>query len=225
MLFEYLPDVYFFAKNANGLFVMANELFIKKCGKQTEKDIIGKDDYAFFPVERARQYIEDDTRVMTTGKSLINKVELAPELNNSMNWFITTKVPLFSHENVIIGLAGIARDVNKANLALKPYAEMSTVVEHINKHYSNPISIKDLAQLVNLSVSQFERKFRKVFQIAPMSHIINVRIKAACNLLINTDRTISTIAQEVGFYDHSHMTRLFTELMSMPPKEYRKRHS
>ena len=58
LLFEYLPDVYFFAKNLNSQFVMANEIFVRKCGASSESDIIGKTDHYFFPV-RAGQPIQN----------------------------------------------------------------------------------------------------------------------------------------------------------------------
>ncbi len=224
MLFEYLPDVYFFAKNLDCQFMMANDMFVKKCRAKGESDIIGKTDNDFFPAERAEQYIADDMMVMKTGNSIVNKVELAPETDSSVNWFVTSKVPLYSSDNRIIGVAGTSRDINKASRVLQPYTEMSVVIEYINTKYHSQLEIKDLAKLVNLSVSQFERKFKKIFQMSPIKHIINIRLKAASQQLINSNKTVAAIAQESGFYDHSHLTRQFTSNMGMTPKEYRNAH-
>jgi transcriptional regulator GlxA family with amidase domain len=133
-------------------------------------------------------------------------------------------VPLHSASGQIIGIAGIARDITKASLTLKPYAEMSKVIEYIDEHYCENIEISDLAHLANLSVSQFERNFKKIFQISPIKHIVNVRIKAASELLTTTNKTIAAIAQETGFYDHSHLTRKFTAAMKMSPSKFRREH-
>ena len=54
-----------------------------------------------------------------------------------------------------------------------------------------------------------------------MKHILNVRIRAACNLLAKTNDTIASIALESGFYDHSHFTRNFKKVMKVSPSEYR----
>lgn len=223
-LFNHLPDVYFFAKDRAGRFVMANDHFVRQCGVEKEADIIGKTDFEYFPLGRVESYVSDDTYVMESGESIIDRVELAPDPANSINWFITTKVPLYSSDGEIIGLAGTARDITRAGNALRPYTEMQVVLEYIRDNFSGSIEIKDLAARVHLSVSQFERRFRKVFQISPLKHIMNVRIRAASLRLTTTNDTISTIALDCGFYDHSHFTRNFRKIMGTSPKEYRKQY-
>ena len=160
---------------------------------------------------------------MSTGLSIINKVELAPEPDNSVNWFITSKVPLLSHEGKIVGLAGIARDLNKAITSLTPYSDMTNVLKYINEHYFEEIEIHVLAEMVHLSVSQFERKFKKTFQLSPVKHITNVRINAAKQFLVSSNKKVSSIAQDTGFYDHSHLTREFIRHTGMTPTQYRKK--
>ncbi len=224
LLFNYLPDVYFFAKDRASLFVMANDTFVRQCGAESEADIIGKGDFDFFPMGRAESYVKDDHYVMETGNSIIDRVELAPDPGNSINWFVTTKVPLYSSEGEIIGLAGTARDITRARLALQPYTEMRAVLEYVKDNHAHPIEVKELAALVHLSVSQFERRFRKVFQISPLRHIMNVRIRAASLMLTTSNDTIASIALDCGFYDHSHCTRNFRKIMGVSPKEYRKQY-
>jgi AraC-like DNA-binding protein len=223
MLFNHLPDVFFFVKNRAGKFVMANELFIRQCGATSESDIVGKDDFDFFPEDRAENYVTDDRFVMETGESIVDRVELAPDPGNSINWFVTTKVPLFSKEGVIIGLAGTARDISRAQSVLRPYTEMAGVLEFVKENYSRTIAVKELAALVHLSVSQFERRFGAVFQISPLQHVMNVRIRAASVRLATTNDTIASIAHECGFYDHAHFTRNFRRIIGTTPREYRKR--
>ena len=222
LLFNHLPDVYYFVKDREGRFVLANDTFVKQCGAQSETEIIGKTDFDFFPMGRAESYVKDDNFVMETGESIIDRVELAPDPGNSINWFITTKVAVYSSEGEIIGLAGTARDVTRAGLALQPYTEMRKVLEYVRDNYSQAIEVRELAALVHLSVSQFERRFRKVFQISPLKHIMNVRIRAASVRLTSSNDTIAAIAIDCGFYDHSHFTRNFRKIMGVSPKEYRK---
>lgn len=223
-LFEHLPDVYFFAKNRQGQFVLANQIFVQQCGFTRESDIIGKTDFDFFPRERAASYVRDDRKVMKEGTSIVNRVELAPEPDSTVNWFVTTKVPLYSLNGDIVGLAGTARDLKRSSTTLIPYNEMEAVILHIRHHFNEPLAVKDLAEIVHLSVSQFERKFKQTFQISPIKHITKVRIAAACKSLSTTSDKISTIAVDTGFYDHSHFTREFKRHMGMSPSTYRQRH-
>lgn len=224
VLFENLPDIYFFVKNTECQFVMANKTFYEQCQVESEDEIIGKTDSDFFPKDRADAYIRDDQYVMSTGNSIINQVELGPEPDGSINWFVVTKVPLFSQDGEIIGIAGVARDMRKANHTLRPYNEMASVIEFINTNYSFPITTKKLAGIAHLSVSHFERRFKQVFQISPAKYIQKTRIKSACTFLSTTNDTISSIAQNCGFYDHAHFTKQFIKDVHMTPKEYRKNH-
>jgi len=220
-LFNYLPGVYFVVKNCAGRVIMANEVAVRLCGFNCETDMIGKTDHDIFSSERADAYVEDDRHVFETGECIIDRVELAPDPGNSINWFITTKIPLYAHEGSILGLACIARNMTDAYEKLRPFAEMNEVLEYVRAHYARPIKVEELARIANLSPSQFERRFKKVFQISPTKHILNVRIRAACNLLSSTNNTIAAIALESGFYDHSHFTHNFIKMMGVSPSTYR----
>jgi AraC-like DNA-binding protein len=224
-LLNYLPGVYFVAKNREGRVMMANGVAARLCGFSHESEMIGKTDHAIFTKDRADAYVKDDLHVYETGESIIDRVELAPDPNNSINWFVTTKIPLYSEEKEIIGLACIARNMSAAYEKLRPYTEMNEVLEYVRANYSEPVKIEELAKIVHLSPSQFERRFKKVFNISPIKHILNVRIRAGCNLLSTTNDTVAAIAVEAGFYDHSHFTRGFKRVMGVSPSEYRKQGS
>jgi PAS domain S-box-containing protein len=220
-LFDYLPGIYFVAKDRDGRVMMANNVAVQLCGFKREADIIGKSDYDIFSNDRADAYVADDNHVFETGESVIDHVELAPDPHNSINWFITTKIPLYSKEGEIVGLACIARDMTSAHEKLRPYMEMNAVLDFVRENYSDPIKVDDLAKIMHLSSSQFERSFKKVFNISPTKHILNVRVRAACRLLSTTNDTIASIALECGFYDHSHFIRNFRKVMGVSPREYR----
>ncbi|MBT3194263.1 MAG: AraC family transcriptional regulator [Verrucomicrobia bacterium] len=220
-LFDHLPEVYFVVKNCEGRVVMANEVAVRLCGFSRESEMIGKTDYDIFARDRADIYVRDDRHVFETGESIVDRVEMAPDPSNSINWFVTTKIPLYAEEGSIIGLACIARNMTGAYEKLRPYTEMNQVLEYVRENHAQSMRIEDLANLVHLSPSQFERRFRKVFHITPTRHILNVRLRAACNRLTSTNDTIAAIAQSVGFYDQSHFSRNFKKVMGVAPGEYR----
>lgn len=220
-LFDYLPGIYFVIKNRESRVMLANEVAVRLCGFSDAAQMVGKTDYDIFASDRADAYVEDDRHVFDTGESIIDRVELAPDPNNSINWFVTTKIPLYSHQGEIVGLACIARNMTDAYEKLRPYVEMNEVLEYVRENHARAIKVAELAKILNLSPSQFERRFRRVFKITPTQHILNVRIRAACNLLSSTHNTIASVALDAGFYDHSHFIRSFKKVMDMAPNEYR----
>ncbi|MBN1506116.1 MAG: AraC family transcriptional regulator [Sedimentisphaerales bacterium] len=221
-LFDSLSDICFFAKDRGGRFIMGNRAFLEKLGLNREEDLIGKDDFDFFPARLVEIFLRDDRRVIRTRKPLIDRVELVSSSEGSIDWHITTKVPLVSRNNVVLGIAGVTRAFRKSGEHWRPHQQFAAVIEHINQHYHRAIEVEDLASLMYLSVNQFERKFKQVFQISPMKFLTGYRVHRACYDLLHTDHTITQIAMRNGFYDHSHFIRHFRNAMGMTPNQYRR---
>ncbi len=222
-LFENVPDIYFWIKDNHGRFVMANQAVIELCGCTRESEFVGKTDFDIFPKEVADHFLQDDEKVKNEKHKIINRVELIPQETGGMDWYTTNKVPVFGKNGEVIGVAGISRSMQKENSVLRPYMEMSNIIDYITSNYQEQIDIKELAKMAALSVSQFERKFKKIYQLSPLKFIIRVRVKAACKDLVTTQEPISNIALKNGFYDQSYFSRQITEHMGMSPREYRKK--
>ena len=73
----------------------------------------------------------------------------------------------------------------------------------------------------SVSVSQFNRQFRKKFHTTPRAYLTNVRMNAACHLLVTTDLPISDISLQTGFYDQSHFANTFRRATGMTPRDWR----
>lgn len=223
-LFSSLTDVYFFMKDREGRFIGANALQLEKMGLNDQADLIGKTDYDFFPRSMVTQYTRDDEHVMATGKAISRRVELVANADGSVSWHVTSKYPLYDRQGSCIGIAGYMRDFVRSENAWQPYRRMNAAVDYISAHYNTPIQITDLAKAATLSVSQFERRFQQVFQQTPTRFLIRFRLTRASQMLINTEATLSHIAQEVGFYDHSHFSREFKMEFGQSPGQYRQEH-
>lgn len=222
-LFDYLPDVYFFVKDREGRFVRCNHAFATLLHAHDEDGVIGLRDADFFPHSLAENYARDDHTVIETATPIIDKLELVRNAENSVDWFNTTKVPVLDANAHVIGLAGVTRDISKMNSTNERFLYWAPVLEVIISNYAEPLSTADLAAKVSLSVSQFDRQFKKRFGTTPRKYVTNVRINAACQLLSSTDLTISDIALETGFYDQSHFTNQFTKIRGMTPAQYRRK--
>jgi PAS domain S-box-containing protein len=224
-LFDHLPDVYFFVKDAAGRFVRCNPAFLTLVGRAREDEVLGGRDLDFFPPSLAENYMNDDRVVLLSGKPLINRVELMRNPDGSIDWFTTTKLPLLDRNGLTIGVAGTTRDVKKMNTSAAHFLSWAPVLETMLSEYAEPHSVADFAAKVGLSVSQFNRQFKRKFHTTPRSYLTNVRINAACQLLVSTDRPISEIALQTGFYDQSHFSNQFARLRGMAPSQYRRKYA
>jgi len=224
-LFSALDDVYFFMKDRNGYFIGANALQLEKLGLEGESELVGKRDEDFFPSYMTAHYIKDDARVMSSRLPLLNQTELVANPDGSVSWHITSKFPLLDLDGDCCGIVGYMRDLDRSDHALMPYRRLSAVVDFISSHYHEPLEIAQLAKVAHLSISQFERRFRKVFGQTPARFLIRYRLTRASHILVQTESTISQIAHQVGFYDHSHFSREFKNLFGLSPGNYRNEHS
>jgi AraC-like DNA-binding protein len=221
-LFEVLPDVAFFIKDAEGRFIMQNRRSLEYSGKQSELDVIGKTDYDLFPKERADIYAASDRSVLKSGTPIINTIEPAPEASDRL--IVGSKFPIRDRRGRVIGLAGVHRIIDGMRDTPEWYKRIAKVLQYLHAHYASPVTLAELVKRSGFSQAQFERRFSKILGCTPIDYLLRVRIRAAREMLEQSDRTITDIAVAVGFYDHSHFTKTFKQIMTCTPIAYRKRH-
>lgn len=104
-------------------------------------------------------------------------------------------------------------------------AQRRLVVQYVEEHLDQNISLQDLAGLVQLSVFAFIRKFRADFQATPYGYVMAQRIKRAQQQLARKDVPLKVVAANCGFADQSHMNRVFRRLLNMTPVEFQRMES
>jgi AraC-like DNA-binding protein len=221
-LFDLLPDVSFFIKDTRGRFVAVNRRGCEYCGVRSEREVLGKTDYDFFPRSRADKFTADDRKVLKSGKPLLNVIHPAPEAEGSPRLVVTNRIPLRDASGRVIGLAGFSRSVENVRARPVTMAGLARALDHLHDRHAEPVATKHLAKLAGRSASQFERVFRKTLGTSPRQYLLRVRVEAACRALVETDDKLSVIAQRCGFYDQPHFTRSFTALMGATPSAYRR---
>ena len=92
---------------------------------------------------------------------------------------------------------------------------------YIDEKISEELRVEELAKICNLSYSGFSKKFIKMFGRPCKNYIELIRVRKVAQLLQDTKDDLSTISQETGFSDASHMIRCFKKEYGMTPKKYR----
>ncbi len=94
---------------------------------------------------------------------------------------------------------------------------------YIDENIAEELRVEDLAVMCNLSYSGFSKKFNKMFGRPCKNYIELIRVRKVAQLLKDTKEDLSTISQETGFSDASHMIRCFKKEYGVTPKKYRDR--
>ena len=96
------------------------------------------------------------------------------------------------------------------------------VATYIYEHYADNLSLEYVADKFNLSRSYLSKKFKTATGFGFKEYIINVRIQNACNLLLETNKSITDIAFECGFNDSNYFGDAFRKAKGISPHKYRK---
>ncbi|WP_088345285.1 MULTISPECIES: AraC family transcriptional regulator [Rhodomicrobium] len=92
----------------------------------------------------------------------------------------------------------------------------------IRDNLESSLRVKTVAQLVHLSASYFSRSFKATTGISYSEFVATERINLAKRLLLTTDAPISEVALICGLADQSHLTRLFSRAVGLPPDAWRR---
>jgi AraC-like DNA-binding protein len=99
--------------------------------------------------------------------------------------------------------------------------DLNTVETLMQNNLHQELSLDALAHHCQLSKFHFSKKFRELTDTSPIQHFINMKIQKACFQLDNSEKTIKTIGEELGYSDPYYFSRLFKKVIGMSPKQYR----
>jgi AraC-like DNA-binding protein len=200
-----------------------NRTWLDTHGCKYESDAIGKSDFDFHPPVLAAQYVEEDKQVMKSRQVLADQPWLVLSADGMPHWYRCSKIPLFDNQDHVVGIAGIMLPYDHADSAPGEYHRLTAACDYVLTHFSEPITVAELANRANLSVSQLQREFQRLFGMSPTDYLLRVRLMMARRQLEHTTAPVGGIALDCGFYDQSHFTRAFRTATGMTPLEYRKR--
>ena len=100
---------------------------------------------------------------------------------------------------------------------------LADVYNYVSEHFSNEITLDDVAKISNLTPPAFCRLFKKRTSRHFVSYLNDVRISRACKQLLETDLNISEIAFQCGYKTVSNFNKIFKKNIGVAPKAYREK--
>jgi AraC-like DNA-binding protein len=221
-LFDNLPGLHFFAKNQRGEIMFLSRSIRERYGLREDSAAVGLTDFDINPHGMAESYVSDDARIYATGEPITGRVELWWDAQGVPNWYVVTKVPIWSRRGRIIGVMGVIQEYEGHARFHTPWREIASSVKYIRQHFRKEVSIAVLAEQTGLSIRQLQRRFRSVLRLTPQEFLIKTRVLAACRALRESDAALSEIASACGFYDQSSFTEHFRRHTGQTPLAYRR---
>lgn len=222
-LFDGVPDIVFFVKDAKGRYMAVNDTLASRCGLANKDQAIGRTAGELFPAPLGDAFVLQDAEVLRGGATIRDHLELHLYPGGRCGWCLTYKEPVIGRNGAVVGICGISRDLHAPETSDGNFAAMSAAIDHIHKHFDEALRLPALAEMAGLSVYQFDQRIRSLFHVTAGQYIVKVRIDAACKRLTTTDEPIAQIALSCGYSDQSAFSRQFKQAVGISPLAYRRK--
>lgn len=96
------------------------------------------------------------------------------------------------------------------------------VLDYVEDHFHEEISLKGIAEIVHLNASYLSSLFKEEVEMTFIEYLTRRRLQEAKKLLIQTDLTVNEIAEKVGYHTAKYFIKLFKQYEKATPSSYRK---
>lgn len=105
-----IPDP-IYAKDLEGRKTLANNAEVKILGANSESEVLGKDDFAFYPNEVAQKFKIREQVLLQTGDADLNTEDYRIDDKGKVIWLLSSKIPLRDKSGHLLGIVGIGRNI------------------------------------------------------------------------------------------------------------------
>ena len=99
--------------------------------------------------------------------------------------------------------------------------EIRKIIEYIESHYMEDITLKWAADYVFISETYLSHIFKKEIGKSFVQYLTEIRMKKAADMLIHTNLSVHEISLKVGYYNINYFGRLFKKYTGTSPKQFR----
>jgi AraC family transcriptional regulator len=176
-------------------------------------------DFGHNRIELTRQLQVRDPLIEQIGLALVSEVQTGGADSQLYAESMTTA--LSAH--LLRRYCSQRNDIKQYTGGLPKY-KLQQVIEYINTHLENSLTLSELAASACTSLNYFASLFKQSTGLTPHQYVMKCRIEKAKQLLRHsrlTNLTLVEISQQVGFQNQSHFTRVFKQHTNTTPKAYK----
>ena len=144
-------------------------------------------------------------------------------INGGLRGYLLKPVIPVEVVEVLERLIGSTSETSSGAVSDGDYDPVRQVVNFVEEHFCDPLSLTEVADMVYLSPSYFSRQFKQVTNMTFVEYLTHRRITHAKQLLRLTDLPVDLIAEESGFRRASYFATLFHRIQGQSPSAYRRR--
>lgn len=155
-------------------------------------------------------------------RALLQRFKRAESELTNQKLYYEVYVQSLINETLVYILRKIeAKDVKADNLNVP--SECAFVKRYIDLHFSEKITLDEIARKTFFSKFYIIHSFKKQYGTTPIQYLLDKRLTEAASLLENTNLSVTDITIGVGFSSASQLAKAFREKYGLTPQQYRAR--
>ena len=99
---------------------------------------------------------------------------------------------------------------------------MKDAIRYVKEHYTEDVSLSQLAKKYHFELSHFSRLFKKDTGKNYSEYVVELRMKLAKRYLLESELSVEEIAEKVGYNSSRHFRELFKKYIGVTPGEFRR---
>lgn len=200
-----VPHGYYNGKDLDVCHILLHHIFLEKYGK----DLASIPGYStLFEIEPYLRQVHDSSFFLKL--NLQQQQQIKENLIEIMN---IKGTEFAAYRNILVlhflsNICYFAKTQNNTEAVVsRANADILRVLEYIQMHFSEALTIEELTHISNMSRPTLHRHFKDIVKMTPFEYIIKCRVNAARQLLDQGQLSRTDIAQRCGFFDTSHMNK------------------
>lgn len=157
------------------------------------------------------------------GEILLNQLRAIHALDpNCFTYELICMESIFSIWRNLLALLNQSGEAEPQSEDIRREHRTRKMLTFIQSHFSEQLSIEDIAAAANVSRSECFRCFSDFCHCAPIEYVNQYRVHFAAQKLTDTDESVSEICYACGFSSTSYFSRAFRKIYGVSPSDFRK---
>ena len=210
--------------------VKANHFFILPPGSEHSYGSDIKNPWTIYWVHFTGQLAEEYFNYLTEGGSLKPRIAIPSKERNLLFDEIIHYASMIKNRdaaiyannclyNYVASFKNIIVAPSKSDLQKTSIVE--SCIQLMKANLDENLNLYELSKMMDISISHLSTLFKEKLHESPYNHYIFLKIQRACFLLLHSQDNIKNVAQQLGYDDPYHFSRVFKHRMGTSPKEFR----
>jgi len=139
-----------FAKDSHGRYQYVNSLFAQSANLASPGEAIGKLPHEIMPSARAEVAEKEDYRVLKEGTPIVNQENYDMRIGNEHRWNLVSKSPIVDSDGKIMGMIGIALDIDNRKRAEDEARQLAETLKKRNSELEKDLQIAKAIQKLSI---------------------------------------------------------------------------